>query len=100
MDLSEAKRIIEAYAKAYDHSRDKETWFEDLKAVGIELGYCANKKDFKANPDAYRGMIADVAGTVRAAIAHRSNTPDLYTIIQIMGEDLVRGRFEKFGKLV
>lgn len=96
MELDEAKRIIEAYREAYNFNTDKDTWFEELKAVGLELGYCANRKDFKANPDAYKGMIADVAGAVRAAITHRSNTPDLYTIMQIMGEEKVRERFKKF----
>ena len=43
-------------------------------------------------------MVSDVAGAVRAAVTHRSNTPDLYTIMQILGEDKVRERFEKFIK--
>ncbi|MGL4774572.1 MAG: glutamate--tRNA ligase [Clostridium sp.] len=96
MELAEAKRIIEGYAKAYNFNTDKDTWFEELKAVGVELGYCANRKEFKANPDQFKGMISDVAGVVRAAITHRSNTPDLYTIMQIMGEEKVRERFNKF----
>lgn len=99
IDLNEAKRIIEAYAKSYNFNTDKDTWFEELKASGVLLGYCSNKKDYKASPENYRGMISDVAGTVRAAISHRSNTPDLYTIMQIMGEEKVRSRFEKFIKL-
>jgi glutamyl-tRNA synthetase len=96
MDLAEAKRIIEAYSKAYNFSTDKETWFEELKAVGAQLGYTSNKKEFKANPGAFKGMVADVAAAVRAAVAHRANTPDLYTIMQIMGEEKVRSRFNKF----
>jgi glutamyl-tRNA synthetase len=99
MDLEEAKRIIDAYSKAYNFSTDKETWFEELKATGLQLGYTPNKKDFKANPESFKGMTADVAAAVRAAITHRSNTPDLYTIMQIMGEEKVRNRFEKFLKL-
>jgi glutamyl-tRNA synthetase len=96
MELVEAKRIIGAYTKTYDYKLDKDEWFEELKNVGIELGYCANKKEYKANPEAFKGMIADVAGTVRAAITHRSNTPDLYTLMNIMGEKKVKSRFEKF----
>ncbi|MHC1750086.1 MAG: glutamate--tRNA ligase [Cellulosilyticaceae bacterium] len=99
MELSEAKRIIEAYAKAYNFNTNQETWFEELKAVGLELGYCANRKEYKANPEAYKGMISDVAGAVRAAVTHRSNTPDLYTIMQILGEEKVRERFSKFLSL-
>ena len=92
-----AKEIIEAYAKAYNHNvESQEQWFEDLKTLALELGYCANRKDYKANPEAYKGMVSDVAGAVRAAITHRSNTPDLYTIMQILGEEKVQERFAKF----
>ena len=97
--LDQAKEIIEAYAKAYNFNTTQEEWFEELKALGIELGYCANRKEYKANPDAFKGMISDVAGAVRSAISHRTNTPDLYTIMQILGEDKVRERFAKFIEL-
>ena len=70
--------------------------FEELKVIGAELGYCANRKEYKANPENYKGMISDVAGAVRSALSHRTNTPDLYTIMQIMGEEKVRERFNKF----
>ncbi|MGL6173759.1 MAG: glutamate--tRNA ligase [Cellulosilyticaceae bacterium] len=98
--VESAKAIIEAYAKAYNHNvESQEAWFEELKALGLELGYCANRKDYKANPEAYKGMVSDVAGAVRAAITHRSNTPDLYTIMQILGAEKVQERFNKFLSL-
>lgn len=94
--LEEAKTIIVEYAKAYNHGVEgQEAWFEELKNLALKLGYCANRKEYKANPEAYKGMVSDVAGVVRAAITHRSNTPDLYTIMQILGEDKVRERFNK-----
>ena len=96
MGLTEAKGIIESYSKVYNFSMDNETWFEELKRLGTELGYTSNKKEFKANPENFKGMTADVAATVRAAVSHRGNTPDLYTIMQIMGEEKVRERFDKF----
>ncbi|WP_461612860.1 glutamate--tRNA ligase [Clostridium sp. Marseille-QA1073] len=99
VELEEAKRVIEAYSKAYNFKTDKDTWFEELKAVAVELGYATDRKSFKKEPEAYKGMVSDVAGVVRAALTHRANTPDLYTIMQIMGEDLVRSRFNKFLEL-
>ena len=96
IDLGEAKRIAEAYAKTFDISNDKDTWFENLKAMALELGYAADKKTFKKNPENYKGMVSDVAGAVRSALTHRSNTPDLYTIMQIMGKDMVEERFKRF----
>lgn len=99
IDLTEAKRVIEAYSRAYNFNTDKDTWFEELKAIAVELGYATDRKAFKKNPEAYKGMVSDVAGCVRTALTHRSNTPDLYTIMQIMGEERVRNRFDKFLKL-
>lgn len=98
MSEEEAKRIIEAYERAYNFNTDKDTWFEDLKAVAAELGYATDRKAFKKDPEAYKGMVSDVAGCVRTALTHRSNTPDLYTIMQILGEEKVRERMKIFIK--
>lgn len=99
MTLDEAKRISEAYAKAYNFNSDKDTWFEELKAVAVELGYATDRKAFKQNPENFKGMVSDVAGAIRSAITHRTNTPDLYTIMQIIGEENTRNRFELFKSL-
>lgn len=99
VELSEAKRIINAYAKAYNFASDKMQWFEDLKAVAVELGYATDKKAYKADPEAFKGMVSDVAGVVRSAVTHRTNTPELHTIMQILGEEKVRERFTAFEAL-
>lgn len=96
LNLEDAKSIIENYAKVYNFNTDQETWFEELKALAVELGYATNRKEYKKNPENFKGMVSDVAGAVRAALTHRTNTPDLYTIMQIMGEEKVRDRFNKF----
>ncbi|MEG0371576.1 MAG: glutamate--tRNA ligase [Clostridium sp.] len=96
MEIDEAKRIIQAYANAYDFKTDKDTWFDNLKVVATDLSYAIDKKSYKKDPQAYKGMVSDVAGVVRSALTHRSNTPDLYTIMQIIGETRVRNRFQKF----
>jgi glutamyl-tRNA synthetase len=99
LSLENSKAVVEAYEKEFNfNSGSQEAWFEDLKVIGINLGYCANRKEYKANPENFKGMISDVAGAVRAALTHRSNTPDLYTIMKIMGEDKVRDRFKNYIK--
>lgn len=98
VDMQQAKEIIEAYAKTYNYDTDQETWFEELKAMAIELGYTADRKAYKKDPTAFKGMVSDVAGAVRSAISHRTNTPDLYTIMHIIGEEAVRARFAAFIK--
>ncbi len=95
--LEAAKEIVKGYKVAYNHCEEsQETWFETLKNYGLEIGYCANRKAYKAEPEAYKGMVSDVAGAVRAAITHRSNTPDLYIIMQILGEEKVQERLDAF----
>lgn len=98
IDMEEAKNIIKIYKDKYNFDVDAEAWFEELKAIAVELGYATDRKKFKKNPEEYKGMVSDVAGAVRAAVTHRSNTPDLFTIIQILGEEKVNQRFEEFIK--
>ena len=98
--LEAAKAVVETYKNEFNFNvESQEAWFDDLKEIGLRLGYCANRKDFKANPDQYKGMISDVAGAVRAALTHRTNSPDIYTIMQIIGEENTRSRFDKFLSL-
>lgn len=99
MDITEAKRVAESYIKTFDINHDKDTWFENLKAVAVELGYATDRKAFKKNPEEFKGMVSDVAAVVRTVVAHRSNTPDLHTIMTIMGKEMVEERFNKFSQL-
>jgi glutamyl-tRNA synthetase len=97
LTIEAAKEVIKVYMNKYNvNVTSQEDWFEDLKAIALDLGYCAKRKEYKANPDQYKGMISDVAGAVRVALAHRSNTPDIYTIMNILGQDKAKERFEKF----
>ncbi|WP_261829969.1 glutamate--tRNA ligase [Inconstantimicrobium mannanitabidum] len=99
IDLEEAKRVITEYKKIFDITKDQDSWFGDLKTLAAELGYATDRKSFKKDPDAFKGMVSDVAGIVRTALTHRANTPDLYTIMQILGEEKVQERFTKFLEL-
>nr|WP_302600008.1 glutamate--tRNA ligase [uncultured Cellulosilyticum sp.] len=94
--MEEAKEIITGYKEVYNFNTDQETWFEELKAYAVANGYTADRKAYKKEPEAFKGMVSDVAGAVRSALTHRTNTPDLYTIMQIIGEDEVRARFSSF----
>ena len=96
VSMEDAQAIIKAYKEAYNYDTDQETWFNELKELAVTLGYTADRKAYKKTPEAFKGMVSDVAGAVRSAISHRTNTPDLYTIMHIIGEDAVRARFESF----
>lgn len=89
---SDAKLILEKYLENYDHSDDNSVWFEKIRNMATEMGYAAKPKDFKKNPDDYKGHVGHVSTVIRIALCGRAQSPDVWTIQQIMGEDAVRER--------
>ncbi len=87
-----AAEIIEAYLKVFDGSDDKDTWFAKVKELCEPLGYTPNVKEYKKNPESFKGHVGDVSTAIRLAITSRSNTPDLHAIIKLLGEDKVKER--------
>ncbi|HYF83741.1 MAG TPA: glutamate--tRNA ligase [Clostridia bacterium] len=95
MSQEEIKRIISEYAKVYTHTDTKDMWFDRVKEFCEAMGYSKDVKTFKKNPGSYKGHVGDVTGAIRVAVANRKNTPDLYEVMQVMGEKKVIERFEK-----
>lgn len=93
-----AKEILELYVEEYDASRDKDSWFAHIKEMCEKLGYTPNVKEYKKNPDAYKGHVGDVSTVIRLAVTGRKNTPDLYAIMQILGEEEVKTRLQNATK--
>ena len=90
----EAKKLLQAYLKTYDHSDDQSQWFEKIRVIASENGYAAKPKDYKKNPDMYKGHVGDVSTVIRIAIIGRASSPDVWELQQIMGEEKVRRRIE------
>lgn len=63
-----------------------------LKEVADKLGYASDMKAYKADPEKYKGNVSDIAEIVRIAITGRANTPDLWSIVHIMGEEQMNER--------
>ena len=92
-DLNEIKNILNTYFdKYYDENDDKETWFNKVRSLCDELGYASNIKEYKQNPDAYKGNVADISTVIRVAITSKSNTPDLYEIMKLLGKERIKTR--------
>ncbi len=87
-----AAEILEAYIDEYNASDDKQQWFDRMKALCEPLGYTPNVKEYKKNPDAFKGHVGDVSTVIRIAVTGRRNTPDLYAIMSLLGEDKVKAR--------
>lgn len=87
-----AKEILEAYLKEYNPADDKQQWFDRIKALCEPLGYTPNVKEYKKNPEAFKGHVGDVSTVIRLAVTGRKNTPDLYAIMSLLGEEKVKER--------
>ena len=91
----DASSILDAYTTVYDPSDDNSAWFEKVKALCEPLGFTANMKEYKQDPDAYKGSVGDLSTVIRAAVTGRTNTPDLCTIMQILGKDTCISRIKE-----
>ena len=89
-------KILTLYLeKYYDENDDKQTWFDKIKELAGEMGYAKEVKEFKANPEMYKAHVGDVSTVLRVALTGRTNTPDMYEIMQVLGKDSIEKRFEK-----
>ncbi|MGI6256576.1 MAG: glutamate--tRNA ligase [Anaerovoracaceae bacterium] len=84
--------ILTAYLESYDHEDDQSQWFEKIRTIAEDLGYAARPKDFKKNPEMYKGHVGHVSTVIRLAIVGRAQSPDIWEIQQILGETKVRKR--------
>ncbi|HOO26320.1 MAG TPA: glutamate--tRNA ligase, partial [Clostridiales bacterium] len=91
---ADAAAILESYLKVFDAEDDKETWFNKLKDLCEPLGFTPNVKEFKQNPDLFKGHVGDVSTVVRIALTSRQNTPDLHSIICLLGNERAKARLE------
>ena len=95
-EKEDISKILSLYIeKYYDENDDKQTWFDKIKEVAGELGYAKEVKEFKANPDQYKAHVGDVSTVLRVALTARTNTPDMYEIMKVLGKDTVINRLEK-----
>lgn len=90
--------ILNAYATAYDPAQDKQEWFNTIKVLCPSLGFCPEVKEYKKNPEAYKGHAGDVSTVIRVAITGRRNTPDLCSIMQLLGKKAVISRLDNAAK--
>ncbi len=92
---ADAREILKKYLESYNHGDDNVQWFSKIREIAVELGYAAKPKEYKKNPDAYKGHVGHVSTVIRIALTGRAQSPDIWSIQQIMGEAAVRQRIEK-----
>jgi len=94
-DKNDLKEIFDAYLEIYDESDDKDTWFNKIKQLCDKLGYASDMKEYKQNPDNFKGNVADVSTAIRVGVTSKSMTPDLYEILRLLGKEKIKERFSK-----
>lgn len=94
LDMDEVHAILTKYLEFYNHADDNSAWFNKLKEIADSLGYASDMKAYKVSPENFKGNVSDVAEVIRIAVTGRANTPDLWTIVHIMGEEQMRERIE------
>ena len=88
------KAVLEKFLDWYDYADDSATWFDKVKAITEEIGFTTDMKAYKADPDAFPGTVADVSTFIRQAVTGKTNSPDLYTVMQILGYDRATDRIK------
>lgn len=92
----EIQKVVTTYFNEYyKETDDKETWFNKMKDLTDNLGYCSNMKEYKENPDKYKGSIADISNIIRVSVTTLTQTPDLYIILQLLGSERINKRLSK-----
>ncbi len=81
------KKALELFLERYDVQDDSSAWFEKVKAITDALGFASDMKAYKQDPESYPGSVADVSNFIRLAVTGKTNSPDLYTVMQILGPD-------------
>ena len=81
-------------------NEDEQSWFNNLKEIGTELGYAANNKEYKANPEAYKGNIGDLAEILRITLTTRKNAPNLYSVMALLGLEETHHRIDNVVALL
>ncbi len=79
--------FLSEYAKVYDENDDRQAWFDKIKEIAPKLNFASDTKEYKANPENFKGSAGDLSTLLRIAITGRKNTPDLCSIMQVLGKD-------------
>ena len=94
-DKESIEKILNLYIeKYYDENDEKQDWFDKIKELSGEMGYAKEVKEFKANPGMYKAHVGDVSTVLRIALTARSNTPDMYIIMKVLGKNEIIKRFK------
>ena len=86
-DKATVTDALNRFLEKFDIADDSNTWFEKVKTITTDMGFTTDMKAYKADPTAFPGTVADISTFIRQAVTGKTNSPDLYTVMQILGYD-------------
>jgi len=96
IDENIKKQVMNKYLESYDENDDKQVWFEKIKTLAGELGFCTNNKEYKLNPDNYIGNTANFCAIIRVVLTGRLEGMDLYSICKVLGKKELQFRVNQY----
>ena len=93
-DKALIKDVLQRFLQKFDIADDSGIWFNKVKEITADIGFTADMKAYKADPTAYPGTVSDVSTFIRQAVTGKTNSPDLYTVMQILGYDRTVARIQ------
>ncbi|MBQ0109147.1 MAG: glutamate--tRNA ligase, partial [Clostridiales bacterium] len=94
-DKEDVKKVFESYKDIYSAEDAQDVWFNKIKELTASLGYAADMKEYKANPDNFKGNVGDVSGMLRIAVTGKTMSPDMFAVMGTLGKDRVIKRLDK-----
>ena len=95
IETADIKAFLTEYLNVYNQNDDRNEWFNKIKEIAPKLGFAADTKEYKANPENFKGSAGDLSTVLRIAVTGRRNTPDLCSIMQVLGKDTCIKRINK-----
>lgn len=92
--------LIEAYLNVLNLDCTNEEWFSDVKKFAVNNGYAESPKDYKKEPDKYKGHVGDICEAIRVIVTGRTKSPDLFSILKILGKEKIKERINLYKKIV
>ncbi len=97
-EFYDSEILKEYFVNYYNKEDDKDTWFKKIKDLCPKFGFASETKEYKQNPEKYKGSVADVCEIIRVAITGRTMTPDLYEILKLFTKEQINERIKLFDE--
>ena len=91
-DSKTVNAVLDGFAAVYDENDDNQIWFAKVKEIAAAQGFAAEMNEYKQTPEKFKGSVADVAEILRIAVTGMPNSPDLCTVMKILGKERTLAR--------